>query len=167
MTRLRCGGIFNDNFMTPLLLSPMVKEFRESINVWQSFGQEYGVLFSSTRGVFSFQRCHCSSNRRPKPCSQRQIWFNSTQRTSWVELDHSAMNTVTIRLNSTQRTSWVELSWIIALWTLLRSDSTQLNGPVELSWVELTRIVALWTPLRSDPTQLKGPVELSLSWVGS
>jgi len=38
-THLRYGGI------THLLLSPTVKEFCKSINIWQSYGQEYGVLF--------------------------------------------------------------------------------------------------------------------------
>ena len=39
-TRMRCGGVFNDRFIICLLLSPMVKEFRKSVNMWQSYGQE-------------------------------------------------------------------------------------------------------------------------------
>jgi len=34
---LRCGGIFIDCFIARLLLSPMVKELRKSVNVWQSY----------------------------------------------------------------------------------------------------------------------------------
>ena len=41
-TRLRCGGIFKY-----LPLSVTVKEFRKSVNIWGSYGQEYGVLFFS------------------------------------------------------------------------------------------------------------------------
>jgi len=41
--RLRCGGIFNDSFITRLLLSPKVKESWKSVNIWQSHGQEYRV----------------------------------------------------------------------------------------------------------------------------
>jgi len=37
---MRCGGFFNDHFITYLLLTLKVK----SVNVWQSYGQEYGVL---------------------------------------------------------------------------------------------------------------------------
>jgi len=38
--RLRCGGIFNDYFITGLLLSEMVNEFWKSVNIWRSYGQE-------------------------------------------------------------------------------------------------------------------------------
>jgi len=34
---LRCGGIFNDHFITRLLLSPKVKEFWKSVNIGQSY----------------------------------------------------------------------------------------------------------------------------------
>ena len=49
---MMCGGVFNDHFIARLLLSPTVKEFWKSVNVpvWQSYGQEYGVLFL-THGV--------------------------------------------------------------------------------------------------------------------
>jgi len=44
--RLRFGGIFNDYFITRLLLSPKVKEFFEkSVNIWQSYGQEHDSCF--------------------------------------------------------------------------------------------------------------------------
>jgi len=33
-THLRCGGIFDDYFITLLLLSPMVKNFWKSVNTW-------------------------------------------------------------------------------------------------------------------------------------
>jgi len=39
-TRLRCGGIINDYFVTRLLLSPLMKGFWKSVKVWQSYGQE-------------------------------------------------------------------------------------------------------------------------------
>ena len=44
-TLLRCGGIFNDVFIVNFLLSITVKEFWKSVIIWQSYGQEFGVLF--------------------------------------------------------------------------------------------------------------------------
>jgi len=40
VTHLRCGGIFNDCFITRLLLSLTVKELWRLVNIWQSYGQE-------------------------------------------------------------------------------------------------------------------------------
>jgi len=42
---MRCGRFFNDRFITCLLLSPVVKEFWKSVNMWRSYGQEYVVVF--------------------------------------------------------------------------------------------------------------------------
>jgi len=44
-TRLGCGGVFVYDFVTNFLLSLTVKEFCKSANIWQSYGQEFGVLF--------------------------------------------------------------------------------------------------------------------------
>jgi len=44
-TRLRRGGIFKYCVTANFLLSPAVKEFWKSVNIWQSYGQGYGVLF--------------------------------------------------------------------------------------------------------------------------
>jgi len=44
-TRLGCGGVFAHDFVTDFLLSLTVKEFGKSANIWQSYGQEFGVLF--------------------------------------------------------------------------------------------------------------------------
>jgi len=49
---LSCGGIFNDHFITHLLLSLLVKEFWKKVDIWKSYGQEDGVLFL-THGVYS------------------------------------------------------------------------------------------------------------------
>jgi len=38
-TRLRFGGIFNDFFITRLLLSLIVKELWKSVNICRSYGQ--------------------------------------------------------------------------------------------------------------------------------
>ena len=52
---LRCGGIFNDHFLTRLLLSPLVKEFCKSVNkIWLSY-----VLFSLTHWVYASVLCVC------------------------------------------------------------------------------------------------------------
>ena len=43
-TRLRYGGIFNDCFITRLLLSLSVKGFCKSVNICPSYEQEQGVV---------------------------------------------------------------------------------------------------------------------------
>ena len=45
MTRLGYVGVFKYEFVTNFLLSLTVKEFWKSVNIWRSYGQEYGVLF--------------------------------------------------------------------------------------------------------------------------
>jgi len=42
-TRLRYDGIFNNHFITHLPPSPQVKEFRKSVNICQSYGQELRI----------------------------------------------------------------------------------------------------------------------------
>ena len=44
-TRLRCGGIFKNELVANLPVSVLVKEFRKSVNIRQSYGQEFSVLF--------------------------------------------------------------------------------------------------------------------------
>ena len=44
-TRLRCGGIFKYELVANLPMSLPVKEFRKSVNIWGSYGQEFSVLF--------------------------------------------------------------------------------------------------------------------------
>ena len=46
-TRLRCGGIFKYELVAKLPVSLPVKEFRKSVNISGSYGQEFGVLFFS------------------------------------------------------------------------------------------------------------------------
>ena len=46
-TRLECDGVFKYDFVTNFLLSLTVKEFWKSVNIWQSYGQEYSVFFDS------------------------------------------------------------------------------------------------------------------------
>ena len=50
-TRLGCGGVFIYHFVINFLLSPTVKEFWKSVNIWWSYGQELGVLFFLTHSV--------------------------------------------------------------------------------------------------------------------
>ena len=52
-THLRCGGIFKHEFVANLPLSLSAKEFRKSVNIWGSYGQEFSVLFFLTHGVDS------------------------------------------------------------------------------------------------------------------
>ena len=44
-TRLRCGGIFKYELVANLPVSLPVKEFWKSVNIWGSYGHEFGVLF--------------------------------------------------------------------------------------------------------------------------
>ena len=44
-TRLKCGGIFKYELVANLPVSLQVKEFWKSVNIWGSYGQEFGVLF--------------------------------------------------------------------------------------------------------------------------
>ena len=46
-TRFRCGGIFKYELVANLPVSLPVKEFRKSVNISGSYGQEFGVLFFS------------------------------------------------------------------------------------------------------------------------
>jgi len=51
-TCLKCAEIFNDQFVTHLLLSPVVKEFWKSVNNCRSYGPEPNVLFFYSCGIF-------------------------------------------------------------------------------------------------------------------
>ena len=44
-TYVKCGGIFQYNFVANLPLSLTLKEFWKSVNIWGSYGQEFNVLF--------------------------------------------------------------------------------------------------------------------------
>jgi len=63
-TRLKCGGIFNYRFIRNLLLSPLVKEFWKSIDIWHRLVRcKSRVLFQDTvtfslRPVYS-RSLHC------------------------------------------------------------------------------------------------------------
>jgi len=44
-------GLLKYDFVINFLLSLAVKEFRKSVNIWRSHGQEYSVLFFLTHSV--------------------------------------------------------------------------------------------------------------------
>ena len=46
---LRRGRICNEHFIANFLMSITVKEFWKSVNIWRSYGQEFGVLFFDSR----------------------------------------------------------------------------------------------------------------------
>ena len=61
-TRLRCIGIFNDDFVGNLLLRIMVKNFWKLDSIWKSFGEEYNaarnkILTHSASGLVFVPRC--------------------------------------------------------------------------------------------------------------
>jgi len=43
-TRLRCGGLFKYELVANLPVSLPVKEFLKLVNIWGSYGQEFGVF---------------------------------------------------------------------------------------------------------------------------
>jgi len=51
-TRVNRGNIFNDLFIANLLLSVMVKEFRRSVRIWQSYGKKLMAPFFRTRCIY-------------------------------------------------------------------------------------------------------------------
>ena len=51
-TRLRCGGIFKYELVANLPVSLPVKELRKSVNIWGSYGQEFGALFFLRHSVY-------------------------------------------------------------------------------------------------------------------
>jgi len=50
-TYLRYGGKFKYKFVANLPLSLSVKEFRKSVNIWGSYGQEFSVLFFDSQCI--------------------------------------------------------------------------------------------------------------------
>jgi len=48
-TYVRCRGIFKYQFVANLPLSLPVQEFWKSVNIWESYGQEFSVLFFDSR----------------------------------------------------------------------------------------------------------------------
>ena len=60
-TRLRCGGIFHNDFNANSPLSLSVKEFWKSVNIWRSYRQKYSGMFffdSQCRSVILFLMNH-------------------------------------------------------------------------------------------------------------
>jgi len=54
-THLRCGGICKYEFVANLPLSLSAKELRKLVNIWESYGQEFNVLFFDSQ---------CSNSKR-------------------------------------------------------------------------------------------------------
>ena len=50
-TRLGCGWVFKYDFVTNFLLSLKVKKNWKSVNIWWSYGEEFGFLFFLTHSV--------------------------------------------------------------------------------------------------------------------
>jgi len=45
VTHLRFGGKFIQDYVANSQLRLSVKEFRKSVNIWESYGREFSVLF--------------------------------------------------------------------------------------------------------------------------
>jgi len=59
-SRFRCGGIFNDSFITRLLMSSTVKEFWKSVNICRSYGQLSTGLIFMKHGVEWPEKGRCT-----------------------------------------------------------------------------------------------------------
>ena len=81
-TPLRCSGIFVANF----LLSVTVKEFWKLVNIWQSYGQQFGVLFFSTHGEHPKENFFTGQAITVTQPSASKHWWtdtNTTTKTLW------------------------------------------------------------------------------------
>ena len=69
VTHLVFGGVFKYSFVTNFLLSLSLKEFWKSVNIWWSYGQEFGVLFFETQCTIIIKQYHfvTSSDWFPVP----------------------------------------------------------------------------------------------------
>ena len=90
-TRLRCGGIFKYDLVANLPMSLPVKEFWKSVNIWGSYGQEFGVLFFLRHSVLCSspllkpltphvditQRLWCMTNAMPDLQDKYSTKYNS------------------------------------------------------------------------------------------
>ena len=71
-TCLLRGGVFKYDFVTNFLLSLTVKEFWQTVNIWWSYGQEFGG--SGLRREYGSRRpCSCT---RPLMELRRYTWVN-------------------------------------------------------------------------------------------
>jgi len=48
-TLLKCGDVCNYHFIANFLPNVALKEFWKSVNIWRSYGQEFGVLLFDSR----------------------------------------------------------------------------------------------------------------------
>jgi len=60
-TCLRCGGRVEEDFVVNLLLNLTVTEFRKSVNIWRSYGQDYSGLFFDSRCMSCFRKHYCDT----------------------------------------------------------------------------------------------------------
>ena len=79
VTRLRCGRMWSDEFITQSLLSPRVKTFWKSVNICRSYGQlSTGLFFNETRcSLFTDSAAYPSP--QTKECLKSRInccWSN-------------------------------------------------------------------------------------------
>ena len=51
VAHLRCGGIFNNDCIANLVVSPIVKEFENRVNILRSFSRKSDVLVFITHSV--------------------------------------------------------------------------------------------------------------------
>jgi len=48
-TYLRCGGVFKYESVANFSMSLSANKFRKPVNIWESYGQEFSVLFFDSR----------------------------------------------------------------------------------------------------------------------
>jgi len=62
-TRLMCGGIFKYELVANLPVSLPVKEFRKSVNIWGSYGQEFSVFFETQCIMFRLKSHYVTTEK--------------------------------------------------------------------------------------------------------
>jgi len=81
-TQLRCGGMFSNHFITNFPQNALVKNFWESVNTWQRYGQKFVTYQVLVKGhpVHTLFLC----KKGPDQCHRRQLgwgwWFAGTDR---------------------------------------------------------------------------------------
>jgi len=104
-TRLRCGGIFKYVLVANLPVSLPVKKIWKSVNIWGSYGREFGVLFfwDTVYTALAQRRALKSETDR-----RTSAWYSSF---CWITSTHSSARC--IKLSNFFRgsnSSWLQLS---------------------------------------------------------
>jgi len=82
--QLRCGVMFNNDFVANLLMILSVQEFLKSVSIWRRYGQKSSVLFWFTVYIII---CHPISTKNLL-LIQRFIWSPHLIMVPWTHSTH-------------------------------------------------------------------------------